>query len=222
MSSVQPISFTTCYPSWLFSPLDSSWEPCSTPFDSVAEHARPTRDDHIYAPQPQRLSSFLQTANAKTSSPFSLAFKAKRLSSPQSDASWSSHSSTPSLSESVSTSTSLSRNRRLFSQLTPTKTMGSARIAVPLPFSQDLIEQRIAFSSRHGKGVSLADWARLSEKRKTHLALGDARERIDELVADDARILFQSHVSCLFVPSHYQPHPKLTMLLMAIVAGLRV
>ncbi|KAI1791531.1 hypothetical protein LXA43DRAFT_863698, partial [Ganoderma leucocontextum] len=98
--------------------------------------------------------------------------------------------STPSLSESVSTSASLLRNRRAVSRLAPTR---AGRIAVSLPFSQDQVEHTVTFPSRHGKGVSLAEWARLSEKRKTHLLLNDAHERIDELAPDDARVLFQSH-----------------------------
>ena len=49
------------------------------------------------------------------------------------------------------------------------------RVALPLPFDEKLVARRVDF----GRAVSLAEWARLAEKRRTHLALPDARVSVD-------------------------------------------
>ncbi|TBU24795.1 hypothetical protein BD311DRAFT_670920 [Dichomitus squalens] len=69
----------------------------------------------------------------------------------------------------------------------------SGRVRLPVQFSDDQIEHTVTFTSRYGESVSLAEWARLSEKRKTHLGLACPHERLDELFPDDANVLFQCH-----------------------------
>ena len=73
-----------------------------------------------------------------------------------------------------------------------------ARVALPLPFQDAFIANRVDFTAAHGPGgVSLAEWVRLAEKRRTCLALSeaDARTCIDEMFVGDERVLFQSYVS---------------------------
>ncbi|KAL1947211.1 hypothetical protein VTO73DRAFT_14172 [Trametes versicolor] len=66
----------------------------------------------------------------------------------------------------------------------------SSRVPLPTPFSQNIAANVVEFRSQGARGVSLADWIRLSEKRKTHTCLDDPNESLDELV-DDWKILYQ-------------------------------
>ncbi|KAI0806762.1 hypothetical protein C8Q74DRAFT_1190233 [Fomes fomentarius] len=71
------------------------------------------------------------------------------------------------------------------------------RIALPLPFSAPCLANanRVDFSLRGCRGVSLSEWARLAEKRKTHLALDDAHASLEDVFESEeqGRLLFQSH-----------------------------
>lgn len=73
-----------------------------------------------------------------------------------------------------------------------------SRVLLPTPFSQDCAANVVEFRSQDARGVSLAEWIRLSEKRKTYMCLDDPNETLDELV-DDWKILYQCQVS-LCVP----------------------
>ena len=196
MLSIQHVPFITLYPSWLFSPAGSSWEYSSlSSEEAVVAKPKPPRHSHILAPQPFRPSSILHRVAVKRDAApkhYCLNVHTDTPSPPHSDDSWSSHSSSPAASRSASSSSS---DRRLNLPVSAPVTSPSGRVALPLPFSPDQVENTVTFTSRHGKGVSLAEWAKLSEKRKTHLALAHPDERLDEFLPDDAKILFQCHVS---------------------------
>ncbi|OJT06230.1 hypothetical protein TRAPUB_2911 [Trametes pubescens] len=65
-----------------------------------------------------------------------------------------------------------------------------SRIPLPSPFPEDCAANVLEFRSQGARGVSLADWIRLSEKRKTHACLDDPDESLDELI-DDWKVLYQ-------------------------------
>ncbi|KAI0696569.1 hypothetical protein C8T65DRAFT_583310 [Cerioporus squamosus] len=67
------------------------------------------------------------------------------------------------------------------------------RVRVPVPFSDACITNRVVFSFRGCRGISLGEWARLSEKGKTYLGVDDAHESVDELLSGEGQSLFQSH-----------------------------
>lgn len=69
----------------------------------------------------------------------------------------------------------------------------SSRVPLPTLFSQNIAANVVEFRSQGARGVSLADWIRLSEKRKTHTCIDDPNESLDELV-DDWKILYQCQV----------------------------
>ena len=71
------------------------------------------------------------------------------------------------------------------------------RVAVPLPFPDGCIANRIDFHSRGCRGISLDEWAKLAEKGKTSLGIDDPLEGLDELFSGEEQLLFQSHVSTL-------------------------
>ena len=100
--------------------------------------------------------------------------------------------------------TGLALNAVSTSAATATRALPKAatRLAVPLPFSDTLITNRVEFTHAivGRRGVCLAEWARLAEKRRTHLALargrrqGDA-EVVEDMFAGEERVVFQSYVS---------------------------
>ncbi|KAI0628766.1 hypothetical protein C8Q77DRAFT_1161797 [Trametes polyzona] len=66
----------------------------------------------------------------------------------------------------------------------------SSRIQLPLPFSRDKIANTVQFRRRGARGVSLAEWIRMSERGKTRRCIDDPELNLDELV-DEWKILYQ-------------------------------
>ncbi|KAJ8482715.1 hypothetical protein ONZ51_g5184 [Trametes cubensis] len=68
----------------------------------------------------------------------------------------------------------------------------STRIALPLPHAvKHAAVHTVEFQSADGsRGVSLAEWIRLSDKRKSELCLKDPQESLEELILD-SQVLYQ-------------------------------
>ncbi|KAL7282921.1 hypothetical protein ACG7TL_002339 [Trametes sanguinea] len=84
------------------------------------------------------------------------------------------------------------------------------RVPVPLPYPQENIVNTIEFNSGGSRGVSLASWMRLSDKRQSHRCLDSPDDRLDELCIG-SMILYQlrwpgydAHTCYVPVPSHVE------------------
>ncbi|KAI0823887.1 hypothetical protein BC628DRAFT_486537 [Trametes gibbosa] len=66
----------------------------------------------------------------------------------------------------------------------------STSVPMPLPFPPARVSNIVEFRRNGSRGVSLAEWIRLTEKKRTRQCLDDPDECLDELV-DDWKILYQ-------------------------------
>ncbi|KAI0738007.1 hypothetical protein C8Q80DRAFT_1114162 [Daedaleopsis nitida] len=172
--------FLTCYPSFLFSALidgENAITRCSSARNATIAILTPTytRNHTLPAPQPQPRSLTFHSIGSRA------------------------ETSSIDLESDYSTSSPASvtyRSPHAHREPLPAEATSRAlpRIPLPLPFSDASISRRIDFHHCGRRGVNLDDWAKLSEKRRTYLAIDDAREGLDEMFEyNDGKILFQSH-----------------------------
>ena len=95
-------------------------------------------------------------------------------------------------------------DQQLSSRPSTSRERVTPRVAVPLPFSDARITNRIDFHSRGCRGISLGEWAKLAEKGKTALGIDGPQDPLDEMFSsEDSQLLFQSHVSTLHRAVHH-------------------
>lgn len=182
-------SFFACYPAWLVSTLmlgDYHYSEKLSPIVTISE-GEVIHPDHVPVPQPQTPSQTIRTSGVlrrAKSPPYIRASGTMRNSILA-------RSSPPPQSKPEPVPTF---DRTPQAHMTP-------RIPLPLPFSAPCLADanRVEFSLRGCRGVSLSEWARLAEKRKTHLALDDPHASLEDVFESEeqGQLLFQSHVSLL-------------------------
>ncbi|KAH9857499.1 hypothetical protein C2E23DRAFT_277348 [Lenzites betulinus] len=100
-------------------------------------------------------------------------------------------SSTSSMASSNSTEDEIDPGYASSSSSSSSASISATRVPLPLPFPPARVSNVVEFRMHGSRGVSLAEWIRLSEKKRTHLCLDNPNDSLDELI-DDWRILYQN------------------------------